>query len=55
VAHQKKIKGLHLRKLLADDPKRGENMTAEAAGLFLDYSKKPRHERDHQASAETCR
>jgi glucose-6-phosphate isomerase len=39
VAHQKKIKGLHLRKLFADDPKRGEQMTAEAAGLFLDYSK----------------
>src|SRR6188472_2900504 len=39
VAHQKKIKGLHLRKLFAADPKRGERMTAEAAGLFLDYSK----------------
>jgi glucose-6-phosphate isomerase len=38
-AHQKKIKGLHLRKLFAADPKRGERMTAEAAGLFLDYSK----------------
>jgi len=39
VAHQKKIKGLHLRKLFADDPKRGERMTAEGAGLFLDFSK----------------
>jgi glucose-6-phosphate isomerase len=39
VAHQKKIKGLHLRQLFAADPKRGEQMTAEAAGLFLDYSK----------------
>ena len=39
VAHQKKIKGLHLRKLFADDPKRGERMTTEGAGLFLDYSK----------------
>jgi len=38
-AHHKKIKGLHLRKLFAADPKRGERMTAEAAGLFLDYSK----------------
>jgi glucose-6-phosphate isomerase len=38
-AHHKKIKGLHLRKLFATDPKRGERMTAEAAGLFLDYSK----------------
>src|SRR5476649_2553951 len=38
-SHHKKIKGLHLRKLFAADPKRGERMTAEAAGLFLDYSK----------------
>jgi glucose-6-phosphate isomerase len=38
-AHQKKIKALHLRQLFAADPKRGERMTAEAAGLFLDYSK----------------
>ena len=30
---------LHLRDLFAADPKRGERMTAEAAGLFLDYSK----------------
>src|SRR6202035_2020345 len=34
-----KIRGLHLRKLFADDPNRGERMTAEAVGLFLDYSK----------------
>jgi len=38
-AHHKAIKKLHLRKLFATDPKRGERMTAEAAGLFLDYSK----------------
>ena len=38
-AHHKKIKGLHLRKLFAADAKRGERMTAGAAGLFLDYSK----------------
>jgi glucose-6-phosphate isomerase len=38
-AHHKKIKGLHLKKLFAADPKRGERMTVEAAGLFLDYSK----------------
>ncbi|MSU59384.1 MAG: glucose-6-phosphate isomerase [Pedosphaera sp.] len=37
--HHKKIKALHLRKLFAADPKRGERLTAEAAGLFLDYSK----------------
>src|ERR1700732_2259458 len=39
VSHQKKIRGLHLRQLFAADPKRGQRMTAEAAGLFLDYSK----------------
>jgi len=38
-AHYEKVRGLHLRSLFADDPKRGERMTAEAAGLFLDYSK----------------
>ena len=38
-AHAKKIKELHLRKLFADDAKRGERMTLEAVGLFLDYSK----------------
>ena len=38
-AHCKKVKGVHLRDLFAADPKRGERLTAEAAGLFLDYSK----------------
>jgi glucose-6-phosphate isomerase len=38
-AHYKKIKGLHLRDLFAADPKRGQRLTAEAVGLFLDYSK----------------
>ena len=38
-AHYDKIRELHLRKLFADDPKRGERMTAEAVGLYLDYSK----------------
>jgi glucose-6-phosphate isomerase len=38
-AHHEQIRGFHLRKLFADDPKRGERMTAEAAGIFLDYSK----------------
>jgi glucose-6-phosphate isomerase len=38
-AHYQKMRGLHLRKLFADDPARGERMTAEAAGLYLDYSK----------------
>jgi glucose-6-phosphate isomerase len=38
-AHYDNIRELHLRKLFADDPKRGERMTAEAVGLYLDYSK----------------
>jgi len=38
-AHYKQIKDVHLRQLFADDPKRGERFTAEAAGVFLDYSK----------------
>ena len=38
-AHHKQVQKLHLRQLFAADPKRGEQMTAEAAGLFLDYSK----------------
>jgi glucose-6-phosphate isomerase len=37
--HYKKVRELHLRNLFADDPKRGERMTAETAGIFLDYSK----------------
>jgi len=38
-AHHEAIGGLHLRQLFADDSKRGEVMTAEAAGIYLDYSK----------------
>jgi glucose-6-phosphate isomerase len=37
--HYKKIKPLHLRELFAADPKRGQRLTVEGAGLFLDYSK----------------
>src|SRR6266540_3619082 len=37
--HLPKVRDLHLRALFAADPKRGERMTAEAAGLYLDYSK----------------
>ena len=37
--HQEKIHTLHLRELFAQDPSRGERMTIEAAGIFLDYSK----------------
>jgi glucose-6-phosphate isomerase len=38
-AHYKKIRKLHLRKLFAKDPQRGERLTAEAVGIYLDYSK----------------
>lgn len=38
-AHFREIRDLHLRNLFADDANRGERMTAEAAGLYLDYSK----------------
>jgi len=33
-AHYKRIAELHLRQLFADDPKRGERLTAEAMGLY---------------------
>ena len=36
---QKKLSGQHLRNLFAEDPARGERMTVEAVGIFLDYSK----------------
>ena len=38
-AHYRQVKDLHLRDLFAADPHRGERMTLEAAGIFLDYSK----------------
>src|SRR5437879_11819260 len=38
-AHYEGVRGLHLRGLFAEDPKRGERLTAEAAGILLDYSK----------------
>src|SRR5690349_24582187 len=38
-AHYQQIKGTHLRALFAEDPGRGERLTAEAAGIYLDYSK----------------
>jgi len=38
-AHYKRIQKLHLRELFTDDPKRGERLTVEVVGLFLDYSK----------------
>jgi len=38
-SHFDRIRHIHLRALFAEDPGRGETMTAEAAGVFLDYSK----------------
>jgi glucose-6-phosphate isomerase len=38
-AHHKRIQKMHLRQLFAADPQRGERLTVEAAGLYLDYSK----------------
>jgi glucose-6-phosphate isomerase len=37
--HARAMRDLHLRTLFAGDPARGERLTAEGAGLFLDYSK----------------
>ena len=37
--HFETVRTLHLRTLFAEDPQRGERMTAEAAGFYLDYSK----------------
>jgi glucose-6-phosphate isomerase len=37
--HYAEISGAHLRELFAADPGRGERLTAEAAGIYLDYSK----------------
>ncbi len=47
-AHYQQIREVHLRKLFADDPGRGERFTAEAAGLYLDYSK-------HRITADTLK
>ena len=38
-AHCETIRNLHLRQLFAEDPRRGTRLTAEAAGIYLDYSK----------------
>src|SRR5689334_23263518 len=47
-AHHATIKDVHLRKLFADDPQRGERLTTEAVGLYFDYSK-------HRVTDETIR
>jgi glucose-6-phosphate isomerase len=46
--HYQKIKDIHLRQLFADDHTRGERLTAEAVGLYFDYSK-------HRITEETIR
>src|SRR4051812_27521508 len=38
-AHFGEVRARHLRELFADDPERGTRLTAEAEGLFLDFSK----------------
>jgi len=45
-AHYEKVRGTHLRELFAADPKRGEKLTVDAAGIYFDYSK-------HRVTAET--
>jgi glucose-6-phosphate isomerase len=47
-AHHAQIHGVRLRQLFAEDPGRGERLTLEAAGLYLDYSK-------HRVTDETMR
>jgi glucose-6-phosphate isomerase len=47
-AHHKKMREVHLRTLFAEDSQRGIRMTAEAVGIFLDYSK-------HRVTDETLR
>ncbi len=37
--HHAEIESRHLRDLFAEDPSRGERLTAEGVGLYLDYSK----------------
>jgi glucose-6-phosphate isomerase len=46
--HHGAIRDVHLRQLFADDPDRGERLTVEGAGLYLDYSK-------HRVTDETLR
>ncbi len=37
--HAQNMRGVHLRELFRDDPQRGQRMTAEAEGVYLDFSK----------------
>src|SRR5262245_51279465 len=45
-AHHARIRDVHLRQLFAEDPRRGERLTVDGAGLYLDYSK-------HRVTEET--
>jgi len=38
-SHFRQIRDVHLRQLFADDPRRGERLTLDAEGIYLDYSK----------------
>lgn len=38
-AHFSAVSSMHLRELFGNDPERGKRLTAEAVGIFLDYSK----------------
>ena len=38
-AHHQEVEKIHLRELFAQDAQRGERLSVEAAGLYLDYSK----------------
>ena len=48
LAHHAKLRATHLRDLFAADPKRGERLAFEAAGIYFDYSK-------HRITDETLR
>ena len=37
--HYQAVRDLHLRQLFAEDPRRGERLTLEVDGIYLDYSK----------------
>ena len=38
-SHYEQIRDVHLRELFAQDPGRGERLSLEAAGIYLDYSR----------------
>jgi glucose-6-phosphate isomerase len=46
--HYGRFRELHLRDVFSDDPERGTRLTAEAEGIYLDYSK-------HRVTDETLR